>query len=52
VTAALNVSVHASRASMAVLRREFLPIALRAASAIEDDLRGTGERGSFALRQS
>ncbi|HUA50276.1 MAG TPA: IclR family transcriptional regulator C-terminal domain-containing protein [Solirubrobacteraceae bacterium] len=52
VTAALNVSVHASRASMAVLRREFLPLAFRAAAAIEDDLRGTGERGSFALPQS
>jgi IclR family transcriptional regulator, pca regulon regulatory protein len=52
VTAALNVSVHASRASMAVLRREFLPLAVRAAAAIENDLRGTGERGSFALPQS
>ncbi|HKN94564.1 MAG TPA: IclR family transcriptional regulator C-terminal domain-containing protein [Thermoleophilaceae bacterium] len=41
VTAALNVSVHASRASMSVLRREFLPHALEAAAAIEDDLRGT-----------
>jgi IclR family pca regulon transcriptional regulator len=41
VTAALNVSVHASRASMAVLRREFLPHALEAAAAIEEDLRGT-----------
>jgi DNA-binding IclR family transcriptional regulator len=52
VIAALNVSVHASRASMAVLRREFLPLALRTAAAIEDDLRGTGEHGSFALPQS
>jgi IclR family transcriptional regulator, pca regulon regulatory protein len=41
VTAALNVSVHASRASMAALRREFLPPALEAAAAIEEDLRGT-----------
>jgi IclR family transcriptional regulator, pca regulon regulatory protein len=48
VTAALNVSVHASRASMAVLRREFLPLAQRTAAAIEDDLRGTGDRASFA----
>jgi IclR family transcriptional regulator, pca regulon regulatory protein len=40
VTAALNVSVHASRASMAVLRREFLPFAQEAAAAIEEDLRG------------
>jgi IclR family pca regulon transcriptional regulator len=40
--AALNVSVHASRASMAVLRRDFLPAARQAAAAIEDDLRGAG----------
>jgi IclR family pca regulon transcriptional regulator len=53
VIAALNVSVHASRASMAALRRDFLPLALRTASAIEDDLRGTGDRhGSFALPDS
>jgi IclR family pca regulon transcriptional regulator len=54
VTAALNVSVHASRATMAALRRDFLPLALRTAAAIEEDLRGTGERrgGSFALPQS
>lgn len=54
VTAALNVSVHASRASMAVLRREFLPLALATAAAIEEDLRGTSEGlgGSFALPQS
>ena len=51
VTAALNLSVHASRASMAGLRRDFLPLALRTAAAIEEDLRGTGDRrgGSFAL---
>jgi IclR family transcriptional regulator, pca regulon regulatory protein len=42
VIAALNVSVHASRASMAVLRREFLPPALDAATAIEADLGATG----------
>jgi IclR family pca regulon transcriptional regulator len=54
ITAALNVSVHASRATMAVLRRDFLPLALRTAAAIEEDLRGTGDRrgGSFALPQS
>ncbi len=40
--AALNVSVHASRASMAVIRREFLPAALATASAIEEDLRAAG----------
>ena len=51
VTAALNLSVHASRASIASLRRDFLPLALRAAAAIEEDLRGTGDGrgGSFAL---
>jgi IclR family pca regulon transcriptional regulator len=38
VVAALNVSVHASRASMAILRRDFLPEALKAAAAIEGDL--------------
>jgi IclR family transcriptional regulator, pca regulon regulatory protein len=51
VTAALNLSVHASRASMAVLRRDFLPLALEAASAIEEDLGGAaGDRhgASFA----
>ncbi len=40
--AALNVSVHASRASMAVIRREFLPPALETATAIEQDLRAAG----------
>ena len=42
VVAALNVSVHSSRASMAVLRREFLPAARRTGEAIESDLRGGG----------
>ena len=53
VIAALNVSVHASRASMAALRRDFLPLALLTAAAIEEDLRGTGDArgGSFALPQ-
>jgi IclR family pca regulon transcriptional regulator len=53
VTAALNVSVHASRASMSALRRDVLPLALQTAAAIEEDLRGTGTRrgGSFALPQ-
>jgi len=50
VTAALNVSVHASRASLAVLRREFLPHALEAATAIEEDLRGAGRANSFPVR--
>jgi IclR family pca regulon transcriptional regulator len=41
VVAALNVSAHASRQTMAALRREFLPVALRAATAIEVDLRSS-----------
>jgi IclR family pca regulon transcriptional regulator len=40
VVAALNVSVHASRASMTALRRVYLPAAQKAAIAIEGDLRG------------
>jgi hypothetical protein len=52
VTAALNVSVHASRASMAALRRDFLPHALEAAAAIEDDLSGAGGGNSFAVRSA
>jgi IclR family transcriptional regulator, pca regulon regulatory protein len=40
--AALNVSVHASRATMAVLKRDFLPKAQAAAEAIESDLRSAG----------
>src|SRR4051794_29759840 len=52
VTAALNVSVHASRASMAALRRDFLPHALAAAAAIEDDLSGAGGGNSFAVRSA
>ena len=41
VVAALNVSAHASRQTMAALRREFLPVARRAAAAIEVDLRSS-----------
>ena len=44
VLAALNVSVHASRTSMVALRRDFLPAALRAATAIEADLHGGSTR--------
>jgi IclR family pca regulon transcriptional regulator len=44
VVAALNVSVHASRTSMAALRREYLPAAQEAALAIEGDLRGGEHR--------
>jgi IclR family pca regulon transcriptional regulator len=40
VVAALNVSVHASRASMAALRRDYLPLAQAASLAIEQDLAG------------
>lgn len=40
VVAALNVSVHASRASMAVLRRDFLPFARQAVAGIQSDLAG------------
>jgi IclR family pca regulon transcriptional regulator len=39
--AALNVSVHATRGTMAGLRRDVLPLARRAAQAIQDDL-GSG----------
>jgi len=42
VVAALNVSVHASRASMQMLRRSFLPVAQAAAAAIEAELRTGG----------
>jgi IclR family pca regulon transcriptional regulator len=42
VVAALTLSAHASRASMAVLRRDFLSAAIEAAAAIEADLRGVG----------
>jgi IclR family pca regulon transcriptional regulator len=50
VIAALNVSMHASRASMTRLRRDFLPFARQAVNAIEDDLRRAGARGNvFAL---
>jgi IclR family transcriptional regulator, pca regulon regulatory protein len=44
VVAALNLSAHASRASMAVLRRDFLRPAIEVAAAIEADFRGVGNR--------
>ncbi|MGB0095815.1 MAG: IclR family transcriptional regulator C-terminal domain-containing protein [Solirubrobacteraceae bacterium] len=50
--AALNVSVHASRASMAALRRDFLPFALEAGAAIEDDLHAAGTRAPRAPRDA
>jgi IclR family transcriptional regulator, pca regulon regulatory protein len=53
VVAALNVSVHASRASMAVLRRDFLPFARQAVAAIEVDLRSAGTLGgAFTLPEA
>jgi IclR family pca regulon transcriptional regulator len=42
VTAALNVSVHASRATAAALKRDVLPLLLETAAAIENDVRGSG----------
>ncbi len=45
VIAALNVSVHASRSTMAALRRNFLPPALEAVAAIEADLRAARAAG-------
>jgi IclR family pca regulon transcriptional regulator len=42
--AALNVSVHATRGTMAGLRRDVLPLVRRAVQAIEDDL-GSGTQG-------
>jgi IclR family transcriptional regulator, pca regulon regulatory protein len=39
--AALNVSVHASRTTMKELRERFLPLVLRTAAAIQDDLRAS-----------
>jgi IclR family transcriptional regulator, pca regulon regulatory protein len=44
VVAALNVSVHASRGTMAILRREFLPRAQQTAAAVEADLRAGAPR--------
>ncbi len=45
VIAALNVSAHTSRASMTALRREFLPLVLEAARAVQADLCSSGTRG-------
>jgi IclR family pca regulon transcriptional regulator len=42
VVAALNISVHATRGSMATMRRDFLPLAQEAAVAIEGDLMRSG----------
>jgi IclR family pca regulon transcriptional regulator len=40
--AALNISVHASRASMDDLRQTYLPVVLKTASQVEQDIRGGG----------
>lgn len=50
VVAALNLSAHASRASMAVLRREFLPVLRETIAAIEEDLRGSSGRALYGRR--
>jgi IclR family pca regulon transcriptional regulator len=44
VVAALNVLVHASRASMAELRSRFVPRAQEAAAAVDAELRRSGIR--------
>jgi IclR family transcriptional regulator, pca regulon regulatory protein len=41
-TAAINVSAHASRVSMAAMRQEILPVLLQTAAQIEADLRARG----------
>ena len=46
VVAALNVSVHASRASLAELRARFLPPARETAAAIDAELRKSGLRAT------
>jgi IclR family transcriptional regulator, pca regulon regulatory protein len=50
VVAALNVSVHASRATMPELRSRFLPPAREAAAAIDAELRKSGLRATGAAR--
>ncbi|MHB1568631.1 MAG: IclR family transcriptional regulator domain-containing protein [Solirubrobacteraceae bacterium] len=50
VVAALNVSVHASRGTIATMRRDFLPLAQETAIAIEADLRRAAGGRSRELR--
>jgi IclR family pca regulon transcriptional regulator len=50
VVAALNVSVHASRATVAELRARFLPPAREAAASIDAELRESGLRATGAAR--
>jgi IclR family transcriptional regulator, pca regulon regulatory protein len=52
VVAALNVSVHASRATMPELRARFLPPAREAAAAIDAELRDSGLRATAAAAVS
>ena len=52
VVAALNVSVHASRATMAELRARFLPPLREAAAAIDAELRDSGLRATGAAGAS
>lgn len=47
-TAAVNVSVHASRTNLETLRRTFLPALVDTARRIEADLRAVGPAGSAA----
>jgi IclR family pca regulon transcriptional regulator len=51
VVAALNVSVHASRGTMTTLRRDILPLAQEAATAIEGDLRRSTAPDARSLRR-
>jgi IclR family pca regulon transcriptional regulator len=51
VTAALNVSAHASRTSMQALRRDVLPLLLETAAAIEAELRAVAGPGSARALQ-
>jgi IclR family pca regulon transcriptional regulator len=50
--AALNVSVHASRATMQALRKEYLPPVLDIAAEIEADLRTGGVRSTMGSRHA
>jgi IclR family transcriptional regulator, pca regulon regulatory protein len=51
VTAAMNVSAHASRGTSESIRRELLPPLLDAARLVEEDLRGGQGAGSVARRR-
>jgi IclR family pca regulon transcriptional regulator len=44
VVAAMNVSAHASRTSLEVMRRKLLPPLLRAVAGVEADLRAVSPR--------